>query len=216
MNGESLSQTPADILACPTPQAWLDRALDDVPALLLDHANCEKKAASTALALMFRYPQHAQLCHKMSRLAREELRHFEQVDKLIRSRSIAFRRVAPTRYAAGLRAEVRSDEPGRLIDTLICGAFIEARSCERFGALAPRLDASLRRFYEGLLASESRHFRDYLTLADDLADGAIDDRVSLFGDVESRLILAPDPVFGFHSGVPDEARAQSRALTSSV
>ncbi len=194
--------TPADLLACPTPAAWLDRAVTEVPTLLLDHANCEKKAASTALALMFRYPEHATLCHRMSRLAREELRHFEQVDKLMTRRGVRFRRVAPTRYAAGLRAEVRAGEPARLIDTLVCGAFIEARSCERFGALAPLLDDELRRFYEGLMASESRHFRDYLALAVALSDEPIDGRVERLADVEARLIESTDPTFGFHSGVP--------------
>ena len=198
----SVYATPTDLLACRTPDAWLERAVTEVPTLLLDHANCEKKAASTALALMFRYPQHGDLCHRLSRLAREELRHYEQVDKLMSRRGIAFRRVAPTRYATGLRDQVRSEEPGRLVDTLICGAFIEARSCERFGAIAPRLDDELRRFYEGLMASESRHFRDYLALAVRLSDEPIGARIERVAHTEAQLIESADPAFGFHSGVP--------------
>ena len=124
-----------DFLGSSTPAAWLDRALADLDTLLIDHANCEKKAASTALSLLYRYVDRPQLLHKLSRLAREELRHFEQVLTILKRRNVPYEHITASRYAAGLMGHVRKEEPGRLVDTLIVGAFIEARSCERFAAL---------------------------------------------------------------------------------
>lgn len=202
-----------DLLACATPVAWLDAAADNLPALLIDHANCEKKAASTAMALLYRYPAHEQLCHWMSRLAREELRHFEQVSQLMQARGIAWHTVPASRYAEGLRREVSRGEPWRLLDVLLVGALIEARSCERFEALAPRLDAELARIYAGLCASERRHFQRYLLLARQEAGAAgVDDtslaaRLGTFVALERDLVQAPDPAFAFHSGVPVAAAA---------
>lgn len=191
-----------DLLRCPTPEAWLNAALEHQDILLIDHANCEKKAASTALNLMFRYVDRPALLRKMSRLAREELRHFEQVLVFMRKRDVDYIHLTAARYAEGLRAHMRKSDPERLIDILIIGALIEARSCERFEALAPRLDDALGDFYHSLLRSEDRHFRDYLGLAQDYADEPIDERVAYFADVEAKLIVSPDPQFRFHSGPP--------------
>ena len=191
-------------LFCETPQAWLEFAAqpEQQHLLLVDHANCEKKAASTAVNIVYRYIDKFDVMGKMSKLAREELRHFEQVLGLLKKRGLAFEAVSPSRYAGGLHKYVRTHEPKRLIDTLIIGAIIEARSCERFAALAPKLDKELKKFYESLLKSESRHFRDYLSLAQKYSDEAIDDRVRFFLEVERELIESPDSEFRFHSGVP--------------
>lgn len=192
-----------DFLGCATPQAWIDLALRKQDVMLIDHANCEKKAAGTAFQLMFRYVDKPDLQNKMSRLAREELRHFEQVLSIIRKRGIELRNVGSSRYAAGLRAFVRNAEPHRLIDTLIIGAFIEARSCERFASLVPYLDEELSRFYHGLLKSEARHFQDYLKLAYLYGDSAdIEAAVERFRVKERELVESPDDGFYFHSGVP--------------
>ena len=189
-------------LHCPTPDAWVDWALDNPELLLIDHAHCEKKAASTALNLMFRYVDRPELLDNLSQLAREELLHFEQVVGLMRERGIRYDHLSPSRYAGALRAEVRTSEPQRLVDTLIVGALIEARSCERFAALAPHVDAELGRYYRYLLKSESRHFEDYLTLAEQYAGGPIGERVDFFKEVERELVESPDSEFRFHSGTP--------------
>ena len=189
-------------LGCETPQAWLDEALKHPQILLVDHANCEKKAASTAMNLIYKYIDKPDLLYKLSRLAREELRHFEQVLSFIQKRDIEYVPVSASRYAGGLRDLVRKQEPYKLIDTLICGAFIEARSCERFACIYPLLDEELGKFYEGLLRSESRHFEDYLKLAQKYSDEPIDDRIELFRKAEAELVLSEDPEFRFHSGVP--------------
>lgn len=189
-------------LAGPTPDAWIDAALTQPELLLIDHAHCEKKAASTALNLMFRYVEYPELLDKMSRLAREELRHFEQVLALMRQRGIAYRHLEASGYAQGLRQHAQTSEPHRLVDILIIGAFIEARSCERFAALADRVDAELSGFYRSLLKSEARHYQDYLNLARQYAPGSIDDRIDYFRQHEFSLIQQPEAEFRFHSGPP--------------
>jgi tRNA-(ms[2]io[6]A)-hydroxylase len=189
-------------LLCATPDQWIQNALDNQSLLLLDHANCEKKAASTALNLMFRYVGDFDMMHKMSRLAREELRHYEQVMQIMEKRNIAYEQITPGRYAGELRKIVRTHEPARYVDTLIIGAIIEARSCERFAKLAPHLDEELKTFYLSLLKSESRHYQDYLKLAKRAADGEdISERIHEFLEVEKKLIESADEEFRFHSGV---------------
>jgi tRNA-(ms[2]io[6]A)-hydroxylase len=189
-----------NFLPCRTPQQWIDNALANQDLMLIDHAHCEKKAASAALSLMYRYVDNTDLLNKMSRLAREELRHFEQVLAIMKKRGVDYCHLTPARYAAGLRQEVRSEDPGRLVDVLIVGAIIEARSCERFAALAPFLDEKLADFYTSLLKSEARHYQDYLTLAEQAAGGPIAARVEDFLALERALIEDPDQEFRFHSG----------------
>jgi tRNA-(ms[2]io[6]A)-hydroxylase len=155
----------ATFLDTPTPDEWLDEACGRLPEMLLDHANCELKAASTALGFLYRYPERTALAQRMSRLAREELRHFEQVRSIMDDMDIPFARLSASRYAGGLRDVVRHEEPCRLLDLLLIGALIEARSCERFAKIAPRLPEKLGRFYSGLLASEARHFEHYIAFA---------------------------------------------------
>lgn len=190
-------------LLCPTPRAWVTWALQHPQILLIDHANCEKKAASTALNLMFRYVDHHRLLNKLSRLAREELRHFEQVIAIMKARGIEYPQLTASRYATSLRQQIRTYEPARLLDTLLIGAIIEARSCERFAVLAPELDAQLGDFYRSLLRSESRHFSDYLKLAVEVgSQQEVDRRLPDLLVRERELIEAPDVEFRFHSGVP--------------
>lgn len=194
--------TPAEFVACATPRAWIDAALANQDILLIDHANCELKAASTAMNLLFRYTNRPELLARVSQLAREELLHFEQVVELMKARGIDYRQVSAARYASGMRAGARTSEPGKLVDTLVIGAFIEARSCERFAALAPFLDEELARYYRFLLRSEERHYTDYLDLARLYAGAPIDDRIAHFRHIERELIESPDPDFRFHSGAP--------------
>lgn len=191
-----------EFLCCATPAAWLERAADNLDTLLIDHANCEKKAAGNALNLLYRHVEHTHLLMRLSKLAREELRHFEQVLQVMRSRGVRYRHVSASRYAGRLREQLHKMEPQRLIDTLIVGAIVEARSCERFASLVPVLDIELGQFYAGLQASETRHFEIYLALAQQLADKDIDARVDQLLEFEAELITSKDPDFRFHSGVP--------------
>ena len=204
-------QAIQDFLNVKTPESWLNKAIQSLPVLLIDHANCEKKAASTALRLMFRYSEETDICYRMSRLAREELRHYEQVLKIIQERNISLVSLSPSRYAATLMQCVSKSEPQRISESLIVGGIIEARSCERFASLIPWLEAAgetkLAKFYSGLLASEARHFMHYLDLAKSYSvnvftDSQFSARVEFFLEKEASLILSEDEHFHFHSGVP--------------
>jgi tRNA-(ms[2]io[6]A)-hydroxylase len=158
------------VLASRTDPAWTARALESLDDVLVDHAHCEKKAASTALSLCFRYPDRPELSLALSALAREELAHFEQVVELLQARGIAPRHQVPSPYAAGLLDAVRTTEPERLLDTLLCMALIEARSCERLRLLGDALDdAELASLYRGLVTAEGRHQRRYVELAKTVA-----------------------------------------------
>jgi len=195
----------AAFLDTPTPDGWLDEACGRLPEMLLDHANCELKAASTALGFLYRYPERTALAQRMSRLAREELRHFEQVRSIMDGMAIPFERLSASRYAGGLREAVRPDEPYKLLDMLLIGALIEARSCERFAKIAPRLPEQLGRFYGGLLAAEARHFEHYIAFAKSesgVDEGEIDARLDELKALEASLISEPDDEFRFHSGTP--------------
>lgn len=191
------------ILLEPTPQRWFEVASERWPELIVDHANCEKKAASTALSLIFTYAEDLALTDRMSRLAREELRHFEQVQRFMRELQVPFMRLSPSRYAEGLRRALRATEPQRLLDLLLCGALIEARSCERFVGLAPRLSQPLWGFYAGLAQSEARHQQLYLRLAQQRSeDEDWQERLRQLGEIEAQLATSADPQFRFHSGTP--------------
>jgi tRNA 2-(methylsulfanyl)-N6-isopentenyladenosine37 hydroxylase len=209
-----------NILAAPTPLAWVDAACEHWRELLIDHANCEKKAASSALALMFAYPEDHALSSALSRLAREELRHFEQVSQLMRRLQVSFERQRPGRYAAGLRAALRQHEPARKLDLMLAGALIEARSCERFALLAPRLPEPLGGFYAGLQRAEARHFELYLRLAQRAAgdghDAQLRVRLAALSAVEAELATASDEQLRFHSGPPAAGNAHSAATAGAI
>lgn len=192
-----------EFLGCRTPDAWVEAALRQQDVMLIDHKNCEFKAASTALSMIAKYGAYSDLVIMMSRLAREELVHHEQVLRLMKKRKIEWRPLSASRYASGLRAVVRSHEPVKLVDTLVVGAIIEARSCERFEALVPHLDEELGRFYYGLLKSEARHFQGYLKLAYQYGDETdVSKVIEKVREVEAELISSPDSEFRFHSGIP--------------
>ena len=197
-----MSAPMSSILRAPTPETWVATAVERWRELLVDHANCEKKAASTALALMFAYPEDHALALALSRLAREELRHFEQVQKMMLSLGVDFERQQPGRYASGLRTVLSTSEPGRKLDLLLAGALIEARSSERFRLLSGRLQQPLGGFYAQLERSEARHFELYVNLARAAAPQRWQARLSTLAEREAQLATEPDPVFRFHSGPP--------------
>jgi tRNA-(ms[2]io[6]A)-hydroxylase len=195
--------TDKTILRASTPRTWVAAAIADLPTLLVDHSNCEKKAASTALALIFAYPEDRALNVSLSRLAREELKHFEQVERLMKKLDLPHKRLQPGRYASELRKLVRTHEPKRKLDLMIVHALIEARSCERFRLLARHLPADLRELYAQLERSEARHFEIYLEFAAREFDAEeIEARLALIGEREAELATLPDGELRFHSGPP--------------
>ena len=190
-------------LGARTTPDWVAAAIADLPLIIQDHANCEKKAAGTAMNLLFRYEFSYDLQRKLAQLIREEMLHYEQVLGIMNERGQEWRYLSAGRYAKGMLKHKRTYEPAAMIDVLIIGAFIEARSCERFAALAEMInDERLAKYYRYLLKSESRHFEDYLALAQSLSTEAIDERVAFFREVEAELITSPDAELRFHSGSP--------------
>ena len=128
--------------------------------------------------------------------------HFEQVLKILKKRGIEYRPIKASRYASSLAVHIRKTQHEKFIDTLIVGAIIEARSCERFDRLAPHLDDDLKKFYLSLLKSEARHFKDYLQLAQGYSSVDLSERIDFFLDKEAEAILSEDDLFRFHSGCP--------------
>ncbi len=188
-------------LASKTDPSWLESALSDLDELLLDHAHCERKAAGMALRLMFQYPDRPFLHDPLSRLAREELAHYEEVLRAIAARGGSIRRQRPSPYAGRLYHCVRSAEPERLVDSLLVCALIEARSCERFKLLAQAVeDPGLSALYDGLLVSEARHHGCYLELAIQASDeSSARTRLLELAEREAEIIADRPPMVRMHA-----------------
>jgi tRNA-(ms[2]io[6]A)-hydroxylase len=188
-------------LASSTDPAWVARALVQLDEVLIDHAHCEKKAASTAVSLLFRYPERPDLGLALSALAREELAHFERVLRVLVARGVRFHHQRPGPYAAALLSAVRATEPERLVDTLLCMALIEARSCERMQLLADACtDDAVAALYRELLASEARHHATYVELASQVRPGAqVEPRLRELAAHEAAVIAAAPSLPRLHA-----------------
>jgi tRNA-(ms[2]io[6]A)-hydroxylase len=188
-------------LAAPSLAAWLEQALADPDTVLIDHAHCERKAAGAALQLMFRYPCDGELAAVLSPLAREELEHFELVQRLLIRRQIPLRPLAAPPYGAGLARLVRRQEPVRLLDSLLVAGLIEARSHERMALLASHSpDPELAALYGDLLASEARHFGLYWVLAERrFPRPQLIGRLEELAQAEAALLSAVHPQPRMHS-----------------
>ncbi len=161
-----------------------------------------KSSISKAIIAKSTSPYSQDLIDKMVMLIKEELHHFYQVLEIMEQRNITYEPVQASRYAKGLLSHMATHEPQALTDKLIIGAYIEARSCERFAKLAPHMEEDIAKFYISLLRSEARHYQDYLALAEDIAGEDISQRIAYFGQLEADLISSPDNDFKFHSGAP--------------
>ena len=204
----------SELAVTPSSEAWVRAALADVPTLLIDHAHCEKKAASTAVRFLFKYPDWPRLVSAMSKLAREELLHFDRVLRELAARGVPFRGLGAAGYAAALFAAARSDEPGRrvdarflargastIVDEMLCCALIEARSHERFVRLAAATDdVRLKDLYEDLLAAEERHGSLYLELAEEAAGGNVSARLAELAAHEAAVLARPGQPIRMHAG----------------
>ncbi len=172
-----------------------------MPDLLIDHAHCEKKAAATALNLLFAYVDRPEICQEMPPIVREELDHFDLVLQLLGRRGIRFRRLPPSCYGKRLHELIRKQEPERAVDRLLVAGLIEARSCERFGLLRQHLpDPELASFYDSLFESEARHHGVYVRLAKLFADDeTVDARLAELAAIEAQIIEEGDPLPRMHS-----------------
>jgi tRNA-(ms[2]io[6]A)-hydroxylase len=179
-----------NILCQRTSLAWVEQALGDLDTILLDHSHCERKAAGTAINLMFRYPSYSKLVRQLTAIAREELEHFDLVNQILEQRGVPLAPLNAPPYAKGLMSQIRTQEPHRLLDSLLISGLIEARSHERLGLLGTHLpDPQLAAFYRSLMASEARHFGIYWLLADTYFDrDIVQSRLAELAVVESDLL----------------------------
>ncbi len=186
-----------------TPRRWLQQVDEHLDEILIDHAHCEKKAAGTAMNLLFAYVENQPLCEEMTRIVAEELEHFHMVLDVLAQRGIRFRRIKPSGYGRKLNEAVRKLESGRAVDRLLVASLIEARSCERFSLLAEHIrprESQLADFYAGLFESEARHHTTYVTLAKAYASEAeVAARLDELAEHEAALIEAGEPLPRMHS-----------------
>jgi tRNA-(ms[2]io[6]A)-hydroxylase len=188
-------------LKAPTEASWLAQVDANLEEVLIDHAHCEKKAAGTALNLIFHYVEDIELCREMTGIVNEELEHFHMVIELLARRGIRFRRIKPSQYGSRLHALVRKSEPNRAVDRLLIAGLIEARSCERFQALAEHVsDSELATFYRSLFESEARHHATYTRLAKHFAsDKVVEARLAELYDAEAEIMSVREPLARMHS-----------------
>lgn len=189
------------LLQAPTSQAWIEQALTNMDTVLLDHSHCERKAAGVALNLMCRYPSSEKLVRALTAIAQEELSHFELVNQWLERRGVPLQPLQPPPYGSGLAAQVRRQEPYRMLDSMLVAALIEARSHERLGLLAAHCpEPDLAKFYGSLMASEARHYGAYWVLAKTYFERAIvDARLAELAEVESSLLATLHPEPRIHS-----------------
>lgn len=180
---------------------WVERAVEKLDEVLLDHTHCEKKAAGGALRLLFSYPNQVFLQAPLADLAKEELTHFQQLLELLERRGIRFERQKPSAYAGKLHSLVRSRDPHRLTDLLLTCALIEARSCERMKLLSEApIDEELKAFYKELLASEARHHQVYVDLACQVdSEDAVRKRLAELAVDEARILAEAGPDTRLHN-----------------
>lgn len=188
-------------LETPTSQAWVEQALANLDVILLDHAQCERKAAGVAMSLINRYPSDAELVKALTAIAQEELAHFAQVNQWLERRSVPFGPLPPPPYGAALRQQVRGDEPHRQLDVLLVSALIEARSHERLGLLGQHCpDLELAQFYRSLMASEARHYGAYWVLATGRFPRVeVEGRLAELAAAESEILARLHPQPRIHS-----------------
>ena len=184
-----------------SPVRWLQQVENHLDEVLIDHAHCEKKAAGTAMNLIFAYVDNEELCHEMTLIVNEELEHFQMVLSLLKQHHIPFRRNRPSQYGRKLNELVRKSEPERAVDRLLVAALIEARSCERFGLLRDNLkDRELAAFYDSLFESEARHHTVYVRLAKMYGDeDIVCQRLENLAATESQIIENGEDLPRMHS-----------------
>jgi len=182
---------------------WLKQVDEHLDDILIDHAHCERKAASTAMNLMNSYTENRDLCREMTRIVEEELEHFEMVLCILDQRGIEFRRIASGPYGRKLNALVRNSEPDRGVDRLLVASLIEARSCERFSLLSEYVrerDSVLADFYASLFESEARHHTTYVRLAEHFAPReTVRSRLDQLSSEESMILAQGSNLPRMHS-----------------
>jgi tRNA-(ms[2]io[6]A)-hydroxylase len=184
------------MLRAKPPADWLEKVIKNLPAVLVDHAHLERKAATTALCLEKYKDLHPRV-GELNSIAIEELQHFQLVLDLLKKRGIGFNHAQPSPWTSGLMGGIRKGSRPQAIDHLICCALIEGRSCEKFQILARALEAldpELGQFYGGLVESEGNHYATYILMAREIDEAETARRLDFFLDLDAELIQRPNPL----------------------
>ncbi len=189
-----------EMLRAKVPDDWIPKMKANLPAVLVDHAHLERKAATTALNLE-KYRELHPRVRDLNAIAIEELQHFELVLDLLKKRGIPFAQAHPSPWISGLMRSIRNGSRQQVIDHLICCALIEGRSCEKFQILARELqeqDAELAGFYRSLVESEGNHYATYLIMAREIDLDETQRRLDFYLDLDAELIRKPNPIPMLH------------------
>jgi tRNA 2-(methylsulfanyl)-N6-isopentenyladenosine37 hydroxylase len=182
------------------PTGWLEKVKSNIPAVLVDHAHLEKKAASSSINLE-KYPDLYPRVEELNAIAIEELQHFQLVVSLLKKRGIPYGPSRSSPWISGLMRAVRHGQRAQVIDNLICAALIEGRSCEKFQILAQALgqeDGELARFYGSLVESEGNHYATYILMARQIDEAETDRRLDYYLDLDAELMRQPNPLPMLH------------------
>jgi tRNA-(ms[2]io[6]A)-hydroxylase len=175
-----------------TDPRWVDIASKNLEDILVDHAWCEQKAASTGISMIIHYPEKTRLVEELTALVAEEWEHFDRVLQELRKRGFALGRPRKDEYVVQLLTHVRKGgaRERQLMDQLLVSALIEARSCERFKLLWKNIaDSELSQFYYELMASEAGHFVSYVDLAKEYCDPQeVDTRLQELLKIEGEIV----------------------------
>ena len=182
-------------LLVPTSSDWVSLAIQNIDLILLDNIHCEKKAASTAMSLISRYPAHQSIVRKMSAMAVEEMEHFCLVYDAAIARGLQLSYDTADEYVNALRAQGRKQEPEKMLDSFLIASLIEARSCERFSLLIEQpLPSDIGQLYRGLIPSEAGHYALFQSLAREyFPESAVKERFDLLRKIESEIVLSIKP-----------------------
>ncbi len=179
-------------LKLPTDPRWVNIVEKNIEEILTDHAFCEQKAATNAITIVVQYPEYTDLVDAMLELAKEELTHFQQVHEKIKERGFVLGRERKDEYVNELVAFMRRGYKRNivLVDKLLFGAIIEARSCERFKVLSENIkDEDLKKFYRDLMISEANHYTLFIGFARKYSGGEdVDKRWKEFLEHEAGII----------------------------
>ena len=154
-------------LAVPSKKEWLDAVMNDFPAFLQDHADCERKASAMAMSFVAKYPNRTEILPELIETAVEELEHFQQVYKLMESKGIQLQHsIGEDLYVKALIKQCHSGREERFMDRLLIASVLETRGAERFRLVAEALeDPELQKFYKMLWVSEAKHGHIFVKMA---------------------------------------------------
>ena len=179
-------------LKLPTDPRWVNIAEKNIEDILVDHAYCEQKAATSGISLIVKYPDKTKLVEEMTALVAEEWSHFERVMEELKKRGFGLGRNRPDEYVVELSRHIRKGDKRerQLMDHLLVNALIEARSCERFKLLWKNIqDEGLQKFYYELMVSEASHFVSFIKLAKEYMPAeVVDARLQELLKIEADII----------------------------